>query len=725
MSVRAVILVLVAFSVLPTLGLALYTNLEQRTLGVAELQSDLERVIRLEAANLGRLIEGGRALLMALALTEEVREPDSTACNELFDTLVSRYGHYTIMGVVSLEGAVSCSSIPVMRPVDFNKFRWFRETVETGGFVVSGLELDPISLEPTVYFSYPVLDGRGLLKAVVFGGLNLNEIDRAMIEGEEFRDIVFFFLDQNGNAVTMLPEQGKWEGRSLGDKRLVSRILSQQIGVFRDDEFDGVDRFYSFTRLMEPVDTPLLICFGSRAKSALQKAENLLMRNLLGLLIAAGFALTLAWLVGKQLILKRVAALLETTGQLASGDLSVRSELTTGRDEFSELARAFNDMAASLERKALQLRQAEERYRSLVEQIPAVTYIYSLISDAFPVFVSPQIEKLIGMSVEEFMSVPNCWVRQIHPDDRDFVLSASWHGGGNREKSRFHLEYRMVRSDGQIVWVSDEAVPQYDEIGEVRFIRGLALDVSERHHAEEVLFNYQGQLRSLASQLSMAEEQERRRIALQLHDSIGQKLAILRIQLETLMSEAPEGDTSSQLGALLSILAQVIQETRSMTYRISSPILYELGLEAALEWLTEELEKQYNIYCAFSTDGKPKPLSDEVRGLFFQAVSELLVNVAKHAKVESCRVELHREGDFVVASVQDDGVGFDAGRIVPHWCKRGGYGLFSIRERLTGIGGRFTLESEPGKGTCVTLTAPLSMHLENPIQAGECGEVCE
>ncbi|MHC1743493.1 MAG: PAS domain-containing protein [Syntrophobacteraceae bacterium] len=726
LSLRTVILFLVLLSVLPTLLLAFYSNFEQRSLGFVELQTDLERMIRLEAATQGRLIEGGRALLLALAQLDEVQEPDKVECNELFGNLVNKYGHYTVLGVVDVDGAVQCSSLPVMRPVDFNKFRWFRETLDSAEFVVSGLEQDPITLEPTIFLSYPVFDRKGALKAVAFGGLNLTEIDHSMFDAGGFKDTVFFFLDLNGSILTLKTDRGKSMERSLGGKRLIKTILSNQVGILRDEQFDGIDRLYSYTRLQDPVETPLFICFGSRTKTALQKAERLLMRNLLGLVIVACIALLVAWLFGKHFIVKRVTALLAVTGKLASGDMSIRSEFTGGMDEFSALARAFNEMVASLETKTLQLRHAEERYRSLVEQIPAVTYMYSLDPQSPPIFFSPQVKRLLGLTPEECQSMPDCWINQIHPDDRDYVLAASWHGGGNRDKSSFHLEYRMLTRDGRTMWVSDEAVPEYDEEGMVRFIRGLAVDVSERHNAEEVLFAYQGQLRSLASQLSMAEEQERRRIALQLHDSIGQKLAILRIKLETLMS-GPSGEYQrEQLAALHELLAQIIQETRSMTYRISSPILYELGLEAALEWLAEESEKQYDLYCTFSTDGEPKPLSDEVRGLLFQAVNELLINVSKHAKVNECRIDLRREGDFVLASVEDDGVGFVVAQIVPHWCRRGGYGLFSIRERLTGIGGSFKLESEPGKGTRVTLVAPLAVEAqplapESENRREECG----
>lgn len=721
LSLRTVILLLVVLSVLPTLGLSFYANLEQRSLGLSELQHDLERMIRLEAATQARLIEGGRALLLALAQLDEVRSSNVRECTELFGNLVNKYGHYTVLGVVDLEGAVYCSSVPVMRPVDFNKFRWFRETVESAEFVVSGLELDPISLEPTVFLSYPVFDLKGKLQAIAFGGLNLNNIDRSMREEGDYKDTIFFFLDLYGTALAIDPEQGRWMGRSLGEKRLIRTMLTQQLGILRDEQFDGVDRLYSFARLQEPVETPLFICFGTRTKTALQKVERLLMRNLLGVVVAGSCALALAWLFGKHFILQRVTALLAATGKLASGDMTIRSELAAGTDEFGALARAFNEMVASLDTKTLQLRQAEARYRSLVEQIPAVTYMFSLLPDSPPIFLSPQIRDLLGVSPEECQDIPDCWLCQVHPEDRDYVLAASWHGGGNPEKTRFHLEYRMLTRDGRTIWVSDEAVPEYDEEGEVRFIRGLALDVSERHQAEEVLFAYQGQLRSLASQLSMAEEQERRRIALQLHDSIGQKLAILRIKLETLMSDVSKQDLSDQVAVLHEILQQIIQETRSMTYRISSPLLYELGLEAALEWLAEDVEKQYDLFCVFSSDNEPKPLSDEVRGLLFQAVNELLLNVIKHAKVNTCRIELYREGNFVEVSVEDDGVGFEVGQIVPHWCKQGGYGLFSIRERLTGIGGSFKLQSEPGQGTRVTLVAPLGVEEERLDPTCEAG----
>jgi signal transduction histidine kinase len=229
-----------------------------------------------------------------------------------------------------------------------------------------------------------------------------------------------------------------------------------------------------------------------------------------------------------------------------------------------------------------------------------------------------------------------------------------------------------------------------------------------RKLAEEKLRVYQKKLRSLASQLSLTEEQERRRIAVELHDQIGQSLVFLKMKLKSMREAADSELSQKQLDEICDIIDQIIQDTRTLTFDLSSPILYEMGFEAALsDWLTDHIEKQHGIKVHFEDDGQPKPLNDDVRVLLFKVVRELLINVVKHAQAREVKVSTLREDDHILITVEDDGVGFSYADSPAYGKEKGGFGLFSIRERLDHLGGKFTIESEPGKGTHVTLTVPL------------------
>lgn len=239
----------------------------------------------------------------------------------------------------------------------------------------------------------------------------------------------------------------------------------------------------------------------------------------------------------------------------------------------------------------------------------------------------------------------------------------------------------------------------------------------ERRLAEEELHSYQEQLRSMASRLSLTEEQERRQIATALHDQVGQALAMLKIKLAALRKQATDTDIAESLDTALGLCNQAIGFTRTLTFELSPPVLYQLGLEAAVEWLVEKHQEMHEIEVEFTKDEQPKPLSDDIRLFLFQAVRELLVNAAKHSAARRVRVSIQREGSNIRIQVEDNGDGFDCGNVK----NAEGFGLFSIRERLNSVGGGLLVESIPGEGTRVTVVAPLVMKDSNDKGAGhEC-----
>ena len=151
---------------------------------------------------------------------------------------------------------------------------------------------------------------------------------------------------------------------------------------------------------------------------------------------------------------------------------------------------------------------------------------------------------------------------------------------------------------------------------------------------------------------------------------------------------------------------QAISRTRSLTFELSPPVLHELGLGAAVEWLGEQMEKVHGFTFAFHNDEEPKPVDEEVGIFLFTSVRELLVNVAKHANAHKVQVSITKNGEGMVVEVKDDGRGFLPSKAD---LRSKGFGLFSMRERLQHLGGHMSIASMPGNGTVITLSAPARM----------------
>jgi PAS domain S-box-containing protein len=227
-------------------------------------------------------------------------------------------------------------------------------------------------------------------------------------------------------------------------------------------------------------------------------------------------------------------------------------------------------------------------------------------------------------------------------------------------------------------------------------------NIQDRKSSEEQLLAYQEQLQSLASELSLSEERERRRIATNLHDRIGQSLAFARLTLASLEQDGPVKEVRE-------LIEQAIVDTRSLTFELSPPVLYELGLVPALEWLAHKIQLEHGVQTKFHDDDQPKPLDENFRVVLFQAVRELLVNVVKHARATHARILLRREADALRIIVEDDGVGFEISNLAAKPDAIRTFGLFNIRERVEYLGGRVKIRSELGSGTRVTLMAPLKV----------------
>jgi len=231
-------------------------------------------------------------------------------------------------------------------------------------------------------------------------------------------------------------------------------------------------------------------------------------------------------------------------------------------------------------------------------------------------------------------------------------------------------------------------------------------DITDRVESHKALLNRQERLRAMALDLTLVEERERRRIAAGLHDHVGQTLTLLCVRMEMLAKAAGTTDLADQCRGMLAVTQAALGMTRSLTFELSSPVFYEFGLVPAVEWLGHELQEQCGITFTAETTDDFEPPEEDVSVLLFQTIRELLTNVVKHSKARKCITTFSPDKYKLVITVQDDGIGFDADVAHLHRTAQGSFGLFSIQERLKGLGGDMTIESKPDHGSLVTLWIP-------------------
>ena len=209
----------------------------------------------------------------------------------------------------------------------------------------------------------------------------------------------------------------------------------------------------------------------------------------------------------------------------------------------------------------------------------------------------------------------------------------------------------------------------------------------------------ESRLRAAAQAAVVAEERERRRLAADLHDDVSQLLSLAGMKLGMLRGRAAGDGGLEALRELTEIVTRARERTESLTFQLSPPILHDVGLGAAAEWLAEEMGRSYGLRVRVEREAE-LPLDERIRVTLFRALRELLINVARHANTHEARVALRRDGGSLMVTVQDHGLGFDRAQI------RAGFGLLNIRERIEALGGRFELDTEVGRGTRAVMVVP-------------------
>ncbi|MEN6506561.1 MAG: PAS domain S-box protein [Planctomycetaceae bacterium] len=367
------------------------------------------------------------------------------------------------------------------------------------------------------------------------------------------------------------------------------------------------------------------------------------------------------------------------------------------------------------------LRSSQERFESLAQSSP--DWIWEIDTAGRFTYASPAVKTLLGYEPSELIGKTPFDL--MTPQEASRVRRHFAHQNASRLKIE-NAQSELLHRQGQRVVLETSGAAFSDAQGQYLGYRGISRDITERKRLQETLeaanenlerrvsertavANWRArQLRALASEITRAEDYERRRVAHVLHEQLQQLLVAGRMRVEDLLRSGPSPHQQNLLGRVHDILRESIETSRTLAVELYPPILHELGLPAALEWLTQQMQERYGLDVHVEADPQAQPEDEDLRGFLFQSARELLFNVVKHAQVSQATVSLTINRDArVELAVEDRGAGFDATLLQTGEQEETGFGLFSIRERIEALGGAMDVISRPGHGTRVVVTAPL------------------
>jgi len=352
----------------------------------------------------------------------------------------------------------------------------------------------------------------------------------------------------------------------------------------------------------------------------------------------------------------------------------------------------------ALERKQADhdLRESESRFRHVADSAPVMVWMSG--TDRLCTYFNKPWLNFTGRSLEQELGIG--WAGGVHSNDLDRCLAIYSEAFDARRE--FNMEYRLRRFDGQYRWVFDRGVPRYESDGTFLGFIGSCLDITDRKAMEETLLD-------LGGRLIATQEEERSRIARELHDDLSQNMALIQIALEELQSNLPDlsATAKGQLDDIARKVSDVSSDIHHLSHQLHPAKLDTLGLVAALASYCREFSKQHHLQIQFVEHDVPRSLPKNITLCIYRIVQEALWNVVKHSGTREVEIELTGSPVTIDLCVTDSGAGFDPELIQG----KGGLGLISMRERLRLVGGELHIESQPSRGTRINAGVPISRDL--------------
>ena len=362
---------------------------------------------------------------------------------------------------------------------------------------------------------------------------------------------------------------------------------------------------------------------------------------------------------------------------------------------------AFEDITARKQSESA-LKQSEEKYRRLYNETPVL--LHSIDRDARLVEVNDHWLQTLGYERHEVIGrkATDFFTEASRKYAQEVVQPAFFRDGMVN-----NVSYQFVKKNGDVVDVLLSATGERDAAGNVVRSRAVILDITERKRAEDTLRESNEKLQLLSRRLVESQETERRHIARELHDEVGQTLTVAEMNLQAAMQSSRAASLSRRLKESLQAVGRVLEQVRDLSLNLHPSVLDDLGLESALRWYTNRQAELSGLQAEFHADALEDRLEPMIETACFRVAQEALTNVVRHAHARKLSVELRRQNEHCHLIVRDDGAGFEVAALRERAVQGASLGLLSMEERATLVGGGLELKSAPGQGTEVHAWFPL------------------
>jgi signal transduction histidine kinase len=721
LGLRFRLLLLVLLACTPLVGLTLYTASQERRRDLAAWRERARQLVQVAHRAENNLVEQTRELLLAVAESAPVHSGSPEACKKSLEEVFTTYPGNINLSVVGTNAEVVASARPLADLGSQADRSLVRQVQKTRSFATGEYLTGLTKGKPTLTFGCPVLDGSGAVQGVVLAwvGLECFTLPGSALATNVPKGASWAVVRPNGNVLLRYP--GPWPptGHPFPNRDLIRRGLSQPDSIVEAPDSQGAPGFYAFA----PLDSQLvtgsaMTVLGIPRRILFAAANRALVRNLCWIGVAAGLALALGWVGASVLIVKPVKALVQASTRLATGDLTTRTGLRHGRDELGQLTRTFDHMAQALEQRELERQLAEETLQTrdhMMRELPLLPAAVCVCDQL------GNVELYNRAAVELWGCEPPdpqagrrfCGAHQLfYPDGTAMPPTES----PAAEVLRTGLPLRnrelaIGRPDGSRVPVLANVVPLRNAEGSLIGVVSCLQDITDRKRAEARLQESNDKLQLLSRRLVESQEMERRHIARELHDEVGQTLTVAEMNLQAVMQSSRTSALTQRLKESLQAVERVLAQVRDLSLNLRPSMLDDLGLESALRWYVGRQAALSGLRSEFQADTLEGRLDPLIETACFRVAQEALTNIVRHAHARAVTVTLRKQDRQLHLLVRDDGVGFEVDALRQQATRGASLGLLSMEERATLVDGRLELKSTPGQGTEVHAFFPLKWRI--------------